>query len=85
MKPYANPMRTAIDMYIYIYIYICIHIYLVGRENDPDVCLSFSRMTSSIVKNYKKKRKRFVFACSNEENVLLSLSQIRKESFVGLE
>ena len=49
-----------IQTYIYIYIYICI--YLVGQENDPDVFLPFSQITSSILENYKNKYRVYRFS-----------------------
>ena len=44
---------TYVYIYIYIYThrYVYIYIYLVGRENYPDVVLSFSQITPSILEN----------------------------------
>ena len=70
-------------MCIYIYIYI----YLVGRGKYPDIDLSFPRITSSIIGNYKKKKVKLVFSlCFLKLGTLcLSFPQDSKESFVGPE
>ena len=71
-------IEREIHIYIYIYIYIHIHTRLVGRENDPDILLSLSQITPSMLENV-------LFVCSHEESVFYSCYQNMKESSVGLE